>query len=124
IDPSGTVTGTYRITLYNSLMNNNSGLGWTVVKATCGTGLFALSGNCFMGSTAAQTRRDNLTGFSDFATVQSMNPLPIELLSFNAESVGKDVRSTWSTSNEINNDHFELERSTDGNEFIKITDIK
>jgi hypothetical protein len=125
IDASvGSPTGTYRITLYNQNEGNNTGSGWTVIKAVSGTGAFGLSGACFIASTANQTRRDNLTGFSDFATVQSQNPLPIELLSFNAESVGKDVRSTWTTSNEINNDHFELERSTDGNEFIKIADIK
>lgn len=25
---------------------------------------------------------------------------------------------------EINNDHFEIERSTDGNEFVKIADVQ
>jgi len=110
--------------LYNQNMSNNTGSGWTVVKAVSGSGAFGLSGACFITSTAIQTRRDNLTGFSDFVTVQSQNPLPIELLSFNAESMGRDVRNTWTTSSEINNDHFELERSTDGNEFIKIATIK
>ena len=124
IDASiGAPTGTYRATLYNQNMSNNTGSGWTVVKAVSGSGAFGLSGACFIASTANQTRRDNLTGFSDFATVQSQNPLPIELLFFNAESVGKDVLNKWSTSSEMNNDHFELERSSDGNEFQKIATV-
>ncbi len=120
----GAPTGTYRATLYNQSMGNNSGSGWTVVKAVSGTGAFGLSGACFTTSTAIQTRRDNLTGFSDFTTVQSQNPLPIELIYFDAESKGLDVLSSWTTSSEINNDHFELERSIDGNEFSKIAEVK
>jgi hypothetical protein len=116
----GAPTGTYGVTLYNLNMSNNTGSGWTAVKAVSGTGAFALSGACFIASTAAQTRRDVLTGFSDFATVQSQNPLPIQLLYFNATPKGRDVLSTWTTSSEINNDHFELERSSDGFEFVKI----
>lgn len=119
----GAPTGTYRATLYNQTMSNNTGSGWTVVKAASGTGAFGLSGACFVASTAAQTRRDNLTGFSDFATVQSQTPLPIQLLYFNAEAKAGDVISVWSTSSEINNDHFELERSTDGQEFIMVARI-
>ncbi len=125
IDASiGAPTGTYRATLYNQAMSNNTGSGWTVVKGVSGSGAFGLSGACFVASIAAQTRRDNLTGFSDFTTVQSQNPLPIELLFFNAEIKGKDVLNSWSTSAEINNDHFEIERSTDGNEFTKIAEVQ
>jgi hypothetical protein len=124
LDAGGTASGIYRIILYNSLMSNNSGLGWTVVKAPSGTGTFALSGNCFIGSTAAQTRRDNLSGFSDFATVQSQNPLPIELLYFDADAKGESVACTWATASEINNDRFELERSYDHENFELITKVK
>jgi hypothetical protein len=105
-------------------MSNNTGLGWTVVKAPNGTGAFALSGNCFAGSTAAQTRRDNLTGFSDFATVQSQNPLPIELLHFDAIGDGEDVICRWATATEINNEYFELERSNDNEVFTTVTKVE
>jgi hypothetical protein len=104
-------------------MSNNTGMGWTVVKAPSGTGTFGLSGACFIGSTASQTRRDNLTGFSDFATVQSQNPLPIELLSFDAEAAGEDVVCQWSTASEINNDYFLLERSADAETFVPVVKV-
>ena len=125
IDASVTgATGTYRATLYNTAMTNNTGLGWTVVKAPSGTCNFALSGLCWAGSTAGATRRDNLTGFSDFATVQSQTPLPIKLLSFDAKPNNAGVLCNWVTATETNNDHFDIERSKDGYEFRKIGEMK
>lgn len=40
-------------------------------------------------------------------------PLPVELLSFNAEKKGSEAYLTWSTASEINNNFFEVERSID-----------
>ncbi|MEO6671661.1 MAG: ice-binding family protein [Ferruginibacter sp.] len=47
--------------------------------------------------------------------------LPVTWLSFTAEKIAKtSVLLKWSTSNEINNDHFDIQRSSDG---INFTDI-
>jgi hypothetical protein len=46
--------------------------------------------------------------------------LPVELTSFVGEAVGSKNRLTWTTQTELNNDHFEIEKSTDGNSFFKI----
>lgn len=50
--------------------------------------------------------------------------LPIELLYFNGDkaSCHQNVL-TWATATEINNDHFDIERSLDGINFIKIKEI-
>ncbi len=113
-------TGTYTATMYNTAMSNNTGMGWTVVKAVSGSCAFALAGNCNAASTAGATIRNGLTGFSDFTTVQSQTPLPIELLSFDAKPNQLGVLCSWVTATETNNDHFELERSKTGISFAKI----
>lgn len=41
-------------------------------------------------------------------------PLPIELISFNANLTGEVVEILWATAAEIDNDYFTLERSEDG----------
>jgi hypothetical protein len=46
--------------------------------------------------------------------------LPVQLLEFTAIARNASVDVKWTTTNEINNDHFEVERSTDGVNFIKI----
>ena len=51
------------------------------------------------------------------------NPLPIELVQFDAIPVEKQVNLVWSTANEKNNDHFVLERSENGRDFIALTSI-
>jgi hypothetical protein len=47
-------------------------------------------------------------------------PLPIELLSFDVESIGDEVSIFWSSLSEINNDFFVVERSVDGVSFEEI----
>lgn len=45
------------------------------------------------------------------------SPLPIKLLSFEAEEKVKSVLLSWSTATEVNNDYFTLERSLNGTEW-------
>jgi hypothetical protein len=47
--------------------------------------------------------------------------LPVTLVNFNARLVDRKVELTWATSEEINNSHFEVERSNNPNEgFVNI----
>lgn len=59
----------------------------------------------------------SLTGISEFArwTVSNsaVNPLPIELSYFSAQCVGNRVVLNWETETEINNQLFEVKRSSD-----------
>jgi hypothetical protein len=49
-------------------------------------------------------------------TVYYDNPLPIELLNFNASRINKNsVNLSWTTASETNNDFFTIERTLDGN---------
>ncbi|MEO0723254.1 MAG: T9SS type A sorting domain-containing protein [Bacteroidota bacterium] len=50
----------------------------------------------------------------------SLASLPVEMLSFTIKPNDKDVQLTWLTATEINNSHFEIERSTDARVFEKI----
>ncbi len=51
------------------------------------------------------------------------NPLPVQLLSFTGQLSGVNTLLQWSTTQQINSDRFELERSLNGSSFIKITSI-
>lgn len=48
------------------------------------------------------------------------DPLPIELLDFNAAACGSKVKLDWSTATEVNNDYFTVERSLDALNFSAI----
>ena len=59
-------------------------------------------------------------------SVRSVNaPVPIELMSFDATNTegGKNTL-TWRTASEQDNKHFDIERSTDGNSFHSIGQVK
>ncbi|MBS1582028.1 MAG: hypothetical protein JST66_07515 [Bacteroidetes bacterium] len=65
------------------------------------------------------------TAFSPWtlASVSTQNPLPIQLLSFTAKPEGDDVRLDWTTLTEEDNDHFTVERSSNGNGFTGIAQV-
>jgi hypothetical protein len=52
------------------------------------------------------------------------NPLPVTLLSFNAQSKNKGVMVEWKTATEADASHFAVERSTDGVNFSVIRNSK
>ncbi len=54
------------------------------------------------------------------ASVSTDNPLPIELLWFDARRDGSEVRLDWATASERNNDYFTVERSADGHTFTDV----
>ncbi len=48
------------------------------------------------------------------------NVLPVQMLSFDAEPGRSSVDLVWETANERNLDHFEVQRSVDGGDFVNI----
>ncbi len=53
-----------------------------------------------------------------------INPIPVKLISFTAVAKGNNSLLNWSTATEKNNDHFNIERSTDGINYIKVGEVK
>lgn len=57
-------------------------------------------------------------------TLTTAATLPVELINFTAISENNRVKLTWSTASELNNDFFEVEKSTDGDIWNVIATIK
>lgn len=57
-------------------------------------------------------------------TLPELTVLPVELTSFTAKSSTNQVNLTWTTATEINNSGFEIQKSTDGSEFVSVGFIK
>lgn len=51
-------------------------------------------------------------------------PLPVELTLFEVKAAKQDALLSWTTASEKNNDHFDVERSTVGATFVKISQVK
>ena len=133
-------TANYNGTYTMSLNNNNftpQGQGWTVVvsdlaNSPSNPASWRLAGSCITTSTQNLTRRSGINAvpaaadFFDlyFSTAISDQPLPIELLYFDATKTDKFVVCKWETATEINNDYFVVERSDDGTIFENIGEVK
>lgn len=61
----------------------------------------------------------SVTGLQDLASnfFPSQSTLPVKLQSFTVTKQGSNAVLNWTTQSEINSDHFEIERSTDGINF-------
>ena len=73
--------------------------------------------------TASTITTNNFTSFSDFVTANNNgggNALPIELLSFNAKLNNTVIDIDWATASEVNNDYFEIQRSSNSKDFESI----
>lgn len=74
--------------------------------------------------TATTTQISGVTSFNNWWTLSSAaNPLPVELLSFEARPAGSVVQLNWVTASELNNDYFSVERSRNGVEFTEIVQV-
>lgn len=132
--PTTNLSGNQTITLYygaNDGVTDPTNL--TICKNTYtatnawidigGSGATITSGN--ITSTSAPSAFNSFSRFTLGNKVGGINPLPIELLSFQATPVDhKKVLLEWATASEKNNDHFEVERSTDGVNFEYLKPIK
>ena len=62
--------------------------------------------------------------FDDVVLYESETVLPVTLTKFTAIKKAEGVLIQWTTAAELNNERFDLERSTDGKNFIKIAVLK
>ena len=108
---------------FSDLRIMHYGTNWTAESGT-----YSNTGSVGLGAANAGTL--SVTGVSSFSpfsfgTIDNVNnPLPIELLSFDAQVEGDNVLVSWQTASEQNNDYFIIERSKDGVTAERIGTIK
>ena len=61
-----------------------------------------------------RTLSSDITSFSTYSASDSVNPLPVELVAFDAVADGGDVLLQWETASETNNAGFEVQRLNAG----------
>jgi len=110
--------GTYDLNLYPVAYSNYAGGAVTIMSRDGGP--WQLLGNCDISSTASLVKRNGLTSFSDKGAAQGQTPFPVELLQFTATPLESAIRLDWTTSQETNNQGFEVERGIDATTFSKI----
>ena len=63
---------------------------------------------------------DQLAGFTDFTVFSTFESLPVTLLAFNGRRQGNAVVLNWETASELDNAGFEVQRSADLKQFVRI----
>ncbi|NVO32511.1 T9SS type A sorting domain-containing protein [Hymenobacter lapidiphilus] len=58
-----------------------------------------------------------------FRTTTKAVPLPVTLIEFAAQAVGRDALVSWTTAQEVNSASFVVERSSDGSSFVPVATL-
>jgi len=104
--------------LYLTRRENGSSALWTIAKNPAYTANSinqTVAFNILSGPTAFNVQY-GIAGYN--------NPLPVKLVSFIGWRDQNDVRLNWTTGSELNNSHFEIERSFDGKDFSQFSKIE
>jgi Secretion system C-terminal sorting domain len=73
---------------------------------------------------AGSATSDAITSLSDFSIGSIGAVLPVKMLSFTGHRLAKANKLQWATATELNNDRFEIERSTDGKNWQTIGTVR
>jgi len=146
-NPDGTpATGTVNNGLASASLTPTSGPGSVAAPASnptntlpSGVSINPATGQIFVSNASALPRVRTNTSYTvnitttdvyGGVTIQAVTftigayPLPVELTEFTAEGVRNvDALLKWRTASEKNNDHFDVERSLNGTEFVKIGQV-
>ncbi len=108
-------------------------------KLFCNNGgsITASSGNCHTNSCIyfGSTKKASCTGSAGVLTFAQVNEaggveasgitaLPVELIRFDAVKGDEHIDLSWATASEVNNSHFEVEKSYDAKTWVKIGEVK
>lgn len=125
VEPTTTPTSAVTVTT-TWISDNDNGLNLSMMQMwrTANPGGFwtlVSTGTTNATTTRTVTASSNLLNSSTYFTDSNTdNPLPVELVSFEAERYGDDGRLNWITASEKNSAYFDVESSIDGTTFKAI----
>ena len=104
----------YSGTNENDIITDNCFAGNTTIHLTLGTGAVTV-GNVGYAIAGVSFNRYSISSFSELwlAGTNNVSPLPIVLQDFSASCEDGQVKLTWTTATEINNERFFIHRSSD-----------
>lgn len=127
IDASALTGGTYSVGIYpTGFIGMNVFAQLRVLKRPASGNVWTLTGTHVNGDASPRALRSGLSGFSQFALGGNFidnpldGPLPVELVSFSDIISGNDVKLSWTTASEINNQGFEIYRKSEQADWNKI----
>lgn len=125
--------GSYNVTLEARTFTNSitDATRYVVLKRNNSSSAWAFFGNNGLATyftTAITATAGNISGFSDFAigiatSSVAATTLPVSFISFDAKANGSAALLNWQTATEINNARFDIEHSTDGNNWNKVGEV-
>ncbi|MBL0135401.1 MAG: T9SS type A sorting domain-containing protein [Chitinophagaceae bacterium] len=128
ITPTHSSGSTMSVTLYTRIINTGNFVAvGTNASAASGTPIninwISIQPNTTYEWFVSMTNGSNVVNGKVY-TVSTAGFIPVKFVSFEGAVINNQVQLKWSTLNEMDNDYFQIERSTDGRKFSPIGKIK
>ena len=85
-----------------------------------GSGTYTLSGALSDPNPEYTLSGTGITSLSPFAVGKDQGAMPVELASFTSNVISRDVKLSWTTASELNNAGFEILRSAQNDNWVKV----
>jgi len=136
------ITGTTAVTEYDrfdhqtsaviTITNATAHLDWGSYTPNTGDQFKIIDGSGTVSGTFANITSSNAginysvdyTTNVDEVLITILPPLPVELITFEGNKTREGIELNWSTASELNNEGFEVEKSTDGKNWTQIGFVK
>ncbi|MES2386619.1 MAG: T9SS type A sorting domain-containing protein [Bacteroidota bacterium] len=119
VDANLNATLTFKYLANSDELNNVDGSRLTLYKSTNSGATWLKVSNCTLNQASKTLTATGINSFSDWAAASKDAPLPVTLLNFSGEVIGKHTHLNWSTASEHDNQGFTVERSGSGKEFAR-----
>ena len=118
--------GTDGSSTFNVEGSNNGGTNWTVIEtfAPSTTGSTKTYSTTFSKFRFTYTKNVGNLAFDDVCITATSSVLPIAFNKFEAKRNQNKVNLNWATATELNNDHFEVQHSDNGEDYKTIGQLK
>jgi hypothetical protein len=85
-----------------------------------GSGVYTLSGAFSDPNPEYTLSGTGITSLSPFAVGKDQGAMPVELVSFTSNVISRDLKLSWTTASELNNSGFEILRSAQNDNWVKV----
>ncbi len=116
------LNATFRFYYFNEELNGDDPSTLSLWKSSDGVS-WKFIGADTRNAAAKYVEKAGIADFSYWTLTDALNALPLTLISFKAACEGAFALIQWQTGNESGIDHFELERSPDGNSWITLGSV-
>jgi hypothetical protein len=123
LNPNAVAAGTARYNIELFPVGFSCAMAACTNTRTIAKGTFPSTWGFAGSSYTSANKRSTFSSFTDFVPMGGFVILPVSLLRFEAKALGNVADLRWTTTSELNNKEFEIQKTTDGINYVTLATV-